>query len=123
MQFLPERGIHKPVSLDTKAAAELGTAFVGLVRHLDDGVTDGDEVEQGLDPNNPDSDGDGKDDGEELENGQDPLDPSDNGTTTDNPLDPLSGQYRGGCGGCSSSGTPGIAWLLPALIAVSRRRH
>lgn len=42
-----------------------------------DGLTNGQEVEIGTDPTNPDSDGDGYDDGTEVSGGTDPLDPCD----------------------------------------------
>lgn len=40
-----------------------------------DGVSDGDEIAMGLDPDDPDSDDDGLEDGEEIDLGTDPLDP------------------------------------------------
>ena len=39
----------------------------------EDLLTDSEELEYGTDPNNPDSDGDGLSDGQEVENGTDPL--------------------------------------------------
>lgn len=49
----------------------------------DDGLSNAEEEERGLDPNNADTDGDGVDDGEEVEGGTDPL-------ATDSDVDGLS---------------------------------
>ncbi|HMB65533.1 MAG TPA: fibronectin type III domain-containing protein, partial [Patescibacteria group bacterium] len=54
-------------------------AYSGATRVVDtdgDGLADGEEMEMGTDPNNPDSDGDGYLDGEEVDNGYDPLEPA-----------------------------------------------
>ncbi|BFP42741.1 hypothetical protein FGF1_35860 [Flavobacteriaceae bacterium GF1] len=42
-----------------------------------DGLTNGNEITLGTDPNNPDTDGDGINDGDEVTNTNDPLDPCD----------------------------------------------
>lgn len=53
-----------------------------------DGLTDGEEITLGTDPNNPDTDGDGINDGDEVMNGTDPLDACDPNLTLDcNPED------------------------------------
>ncbi|RLG14242.1 MAG: hypothetical protein DRN71_03415, partial [Candidatus Nanohalarchaeota archaeon] len=48
-----------------------------------DGLTNEDEYEYGTDPNNPDSDGDGMPDGWEADNGLNPLDPNDGNDDND----------------------------------------
>lgn len=48
-----------------------------------DGLTDGEEVGLGTDPNDPDTDGDGVPDGAEVDIGSDPLDPNDVGCAGD----------------------------------------
>ena len=74
------------------------TSALVLARDSDeDGVTDGDEADLGLDPLNADSDGDGVEDGDEIEIGIDPLsaDTDEDGSTDGDeiacgspPLDP-----------------------------------
>ncbi len=54
--------------------------FIGGNKDSDgDGLTDKEEEELGLDPENADSDGDGLDDADEIEQGADPLNPDTDG--------------------------------------------
>ena len=97
----------------------------GFINALDpdsdnDGLTDGDEVnEYETDPNDPDTDDGGVSDGDEVDQGLDPLDASD-----DVPVS--TGKYLGGaCLGCASGGgSSGGLWvvLLSALTLWRRRR-
>ncbi len=77
-----------------------------------DGVTDIDEASQGLDPTNPDSDGDGA---------WDSVDPAplDAGATGANGITPQTPDYGLGC---ASAPAPSWAWTL-GLIGLLRRRR
>lgn len=56
-----------------------------------DGLSDGDEIQEGTDPKNPDSDFDGVSDANELDQGTDPLDPDSDGNGLDDGAERLYG--------------------------------
>ncbi len=82
-----------------------------------DGLSNADEdCIWGTDPFNSDSDGDGFSDGEEVEDGHDPNDPEDFYVEPEPP--PRTGAYVGGA--CAAAPVGGL-WLL-GVLAVWRRR-
>ena len=100
----------------------------------DDGLLDGEEVDQyETDPNDSDTDDGGVTDGKEVENGTDPLDGSDDfdtpgedtgvgGIPDDTGL--ATGMYKGG-GGCGCTTTEpaagaGLVALLAGLLLIRR---
>uniref|UniRef100_UPI000AD42FB4 gliding motility-associated C-terminal domain-containing protein n=1 Tax=Lacinutrix himadriensis TaxID=641549 RepID=UPI000AD42FB4 len=72
-----------------------------------DGLTNGEEVATGTDPQNPDTDGDGLTDGEEVLGLDDPstdLDPNDYGDGISDPNDPCDPIATGPTGDCDNDG-------------------
>ena len=70
--------VRLTVAIPVVALALTGCLF-GAKDSDGDGLTDKEEEELGLDPENSDSDGDGLDDADEIENGADPLNPDSDG--------------------------------------------
>jgi MYXO-CTERM domain-containing protein len=78
------------------------------------------EVALGLDPANPDTDGDGLSDGDEVTAGLDPADPDED---QDGVPDGEDAEIAvGGCGCRSAAPTPSAGLWLAAALIVARRR-
>ncbi len=90
----------------------------------DDGLGDGEEVDLGTDPLDPDTDDDGFSDGEEVDAGTDPLDPDDPGD--ESPSD-FAGDEGCDCSvanhGSRAQGLSLLAFLAAVGIASRRRRR
>jgi len=99
----------------TATATDLGESTSEFARNVgaldldgdadDDGLTTGDEIDRGTDPEDPDTDGDGIDDGTEV-NGENPTDPLDSDSDDDGLCDGPGG--GDGCDGAEDADADGV---------------
>ena len=90
----------------------------------DDGLSDGDEVlVHETDPNDADTDDGGVDDGVEVEAGTDPLDPADDAEAEDDPLGTPKGGGGLSCATAEAPSTSALGALFGLIAALLRRRR
>jgi hypothetical protein len=82
----------------------------------EDTLSDAEELEEELDPTDPDTDAGGAWDGDELRAGTEPADPDD-----DEEVGPVGTFYGGG--GCDQGGSRSRATSLIAALLLARRRR